>query len=158
MERRRFLAGAGLTAVSALAGCLGQSDFHYPETPAAPDAVADWTFETREPDDGDPEPESKPSVTCSAGDGEVRIEGVMYSGNRCDAIAPASIESGGGEFVFTLAVFDVQSGPCGDVLVATHYEATFTFSDALPGRIVAVESIDEAYGETRRRSVDCDTM
>lgn len=156
MERRQFLAGALAVAASAFAGCHDWVTGGYPATPAAPDAVADWTFETREPNDGDPEPESKPSVACSEGDSEVRIEGVMYSGNRCDALAPSSITSEDGEFTLTVGVFTVEGGPCGDVLTSTHYEATFEFADALPERVVAVESLaEDAFGETRRRAVDC---
>ncbi|WP_135821003.1 hypothetical protein [Halostella litorea] len=153
MDRRSVIVGVG--AVASTAGCLATLTPSGPDTATAVDGVANYEFSVVE-ENPDGEKDGKPTVSCSAADGGVRVSGRMWSGNTCTEVGVDSMSLEDGRFEVVVGTFE-GDGPCTQGMGSVAYEATFEFRDGAPTAVTAVESIPEDWGPTRRRTVDCGT-
>ena len=151
MKRRSVLVGVG--AAVPTAGCLDALASSGPDTATAVDGVADYEFSVVEKNP-DEEIDGKPTVSCSAADGGVRISGRMWSGNTCTEVGVDSLSLDGDRFEVVVGTFE-GTEPCTQGMGSVAYEAAFEFRGDVPSTVTAVESIPEDWGPTRRRTVEC---
>jgi hypothetical protein len=151
MKRRSVLVGVG--AAVPTAGCLDALASSGPDTATAVDAVADYEFSVVEKNP-DGEIDGKPTVSCSAADGGVRISGRTWSGNACTEVGVDSMSLEDGRFEVVVGTFE-GTEPCTQGMGSVAYEAAFEFRGDVPSTVTAVESIPEDWGPTRRRTVEC---
>jgi hypothetical protein len=159
MRRRELLSAVGAAVGSALAGCTGSGgpdpgtgggsadddaggdDSDGTETPATP-AMTDQSLAGI---DGCPE---RNGASVSWSETTVTITGCITGRNGCavPVLGSAAYDAAADELSVTVTTEqDDSGGACTQALTDLGYEATMTFEDGLPGRVVVSH---ESMGET----------
>lgn len=134
MRRRRLLAVAGATVA---AGCTGRTG-----TPGGQNetdgtttlpSVTDRSVETVDTGCG-----SDSTASVSFGSASVTVSGSVPSSDPCHraTLAEASYDADADELSVTVGATAEGDGPCVQCLGVVDYEATVSFADGLPGRVV----------------------
>lgn len=152
MNRRQFLAGAGVLAAATVAGCVeteGSSGGYVPTTPDAPESVSKWTFDTKEAE-SEEGVRAKPSIECQSRRTTVKITGKMYSGSDCQMLGVTSLSHDVEAFHFGVGIYEGKETNCSDGVDIETYEGVFKFSDEMPTTVVATEALEDPRRAEKR--------